>query len=169
MFTRPPLLLTVAILGSIGVASFIAITPIGEDFWWSRLDPVGYGVHLLRTTRGFARQRTDTLDCPLPFPPTDAWRSIASHPHGDSLFAQIYARARPAGRLYALIGLYHLRAPALEPALAGAHRDTASVMVWDWKAWRGSTVPLANLISSDSLDGWAGSFANEGHNAKCAA
>jgi aryl carrier-like protein len=169
MFTRPPFLLIAALLAGLGVSSLIAVTPIGDDFWWSRLAPVAYSVHLLETTRGFGLPRADSLGCRVPFGPADAWRTLAQHPNADSLFREVFAKARAPGRLYALIGLYRRGPPYFNALVDAARLDSASVMVWDWKKWRGATVPLGKLAQPDSIKIWADLFAQGGQGPECAA
>ena len=169
MFTRPPFLLFVAILAALSVSSVMVITPIGDDFWWSRLAPVRYSVHLLETTRGFGVPRTDSLGCRVPFGPADAWRTLDEQPNADSLFKKVFARGRAPGRLYSLIGLYRHKSQQFSMLLNRARVDSTPLMVWDWRQWRGATVPLAKLAQVDSIRTWAALFADGGQGPECAA
>jgi len=151
VFTRPPFLPLISTLAALAVASFIVVTPVDDDFWLYHLGSLTYGVHVLRRTEGFARSHFDSSGCEIPFAHVIAWRMIAAHPAGDSLFRHIFARGRSGGRLYALIGLYRLRAQGLQAALRRAHQDTALVFVWDWDTHRTAEVSVKVYANEDSL------------------
>jgi hypothetical protein len=154
MFLRAPFLLTVAIFGSVSFTILLIVTPLPDDFWWANIDPLGYSVHTLRRTRGFALQRFDPALCEVPFRLAEAWRTVTARPNADSIFRHLYLRARPAGRLYALIGLHRLHANGLPAALQAARRDTAVVMMWDWKSRQTVFIPLRELAREDTLAAW---------------
>ena len=158
MFAKPPFLTTIAILTSVAAVSLIIVMPVGDDSWLELLDPVSHGVHLLRRAEGFALPHVDSRGCELPLGHATAWRTIAARPTGDSLFRHIFAKGRPGGRLYALLGLYHLRARGLPAALRTAQRDTANVWLWDWNAMRTLEVPLRTVAQDNRLATWARSL-----------
>src|SRR2546426_4802103 len=169
MLPRPPFLLTISMLAGLVAVSLMVVTPIGDDFWLSYIDPLSYGARLLSTAHGFALPHFDSRGCELPFGHPDAWRRIVGHPAGDSLFRHIFAEGRSGGRLYALIGLYQLRARGLPAALQSARRDTTIVWQWDWNAKRTSEVPLRKLANEDSLATWARALQGSARSMGCAA
>jgi hypothetical protein len=169
MFPRAPFLLTVAIFASVSLTTLLIITPLPDDFWWANIDPLGYSVYTLRRTRGFALPRFDPALCQTPFRLAGAWRTIAARPNADSIFRHLYLRAHPAGRLYALIGLHQLQANGLPAAIQTARRDTAKVMMWDWRSRRTVFLPLRDLVSEDTLVAWAHVLATPEPAGRCAA
>ena len=137
LIARPRLPLFAALLAVLVFAAAASITPfVGSEeagalgFWWERIAPRAYALHYFSTTRAFfVWDRLVT--CSGPEHRLSAWRNVAMAPQADSAFESLFARARPAGRLYALAGLAFARAPSLEAALERARRDSSAVWVRD--------------------------------------
>ena len=169
MLQRPPFLLTVTILAFVLLSILLIVSPLPDDFWWPKIDPLGYSIRILRMTEGFALPPTDPAPCPFPFRLGVAWQTVAARSNADSIFRHLFLRARPAGRLYALIGLHSLHASGLASAVHMARQDTARVMIWDRKTRRTIFIPLDELASDDTLQAWGSALESATPAAMCAA
>ena len=154
MFARPNLAQVSAILGMLVLTLFIQQTPLTDDygFWSARIDPLGNAVHKLRRARAFVIPPSGEYPVEVQHLFSQYWALIAAQPAADSVFRHLYFRARPAGRLYALVGLYHLHSRSLGGALIAARTDSAQIPIWDSVIPHTRRVLLAQLADSGSLE-----------------
>jgi hypothetical protein len=161
VFTRPPLAATVGGIASAVVACAIMLTPVTDDsgyvvgLWWSRVAPLSYAEHTLAQA-----PRVILRDAPGPMayyldPLSHAWQGLAATPGSTLRFADLWDHGSPAGRVYALLGLYRLKAPGLRSILAQASRDTASVELRRYGCQCQLRVELSALASIDTLERYA--------------
>jgi hypothetical protein len=129
VISRPSLVLVSAILGALVLTLFIQQTPLTDDFgyWSARLDPLGNAMYRLQRAPAFVILPSGEYPVELQGLFNKYWRLVAAQPNADSLFRHLYLRAKPAGRLYALLGLYYLRSRSFRAALAMARTDSAPV------------------------------------------
>ena len=173
MITRPSFAAAAASLAALSFMAGLGMTPhVSHDrppgepvrFWWSRISPLGYALHTLKVAPGVFVADARFV-CPDPESSLQAWRTVAAHAHADSVFRHLFAATHGAGRLYALLGLTHMRSSALPQTLAIARRDSTEVRILAWTGQPGDTapprlgldavLPLSALVRPRSLTLWA--------------
>ena len=152
MFTRPSLFPVSTIFGTLVLVCLIQQTPLTDDygFWSGLIDPLGRAFSTLREARGFVAPSRNKVVVEEYGRIDDLWRTIAAQPNA-SLFRQLFFRATPAGRLYALVGLYHLHSRSLPAAQKTARSDVAEIALWDLTITPSMHVRLKDVSDSTTL------------------
>ncbi|HWH04489.1 MAG TPA: hypothetical protein VN674_12410 [Gemmatimonadales bacterium] len=166
MFTRPPFFPVAAMTLAIAVMVYLVVTPVIDDSWAAPLAPMNYSRWAIERAYGVFVAPV-TAECGAPNRLGNAWRTIAASPSGDSVFRHLFVRAKPAGRLYALLGLARDTSRGFVAAVAKARRDTAKVYTWRAKNPNPEDVPLRDFAIPESLRVWAHQLATTQVTRRC--
>lgn len=152
MFTKPSFSILAGTILTVVVILGLIVAP---DAWYADIEPADFAVARLSNTPGLvAGLKTDDQ---REFLQVIYWRSIATSPTADSLFAVLYRRGTPDARLYALVGLYYTKSSRYSTTLAIARRDTEYVEIYD--PWHPigphrTILQLKNALNQQCIASW---------------
>ena len=98
---------------------------------------------ILLKTSGFSSGGTGASGSTIK-PQIHAFKTIARQPDAAIAFNDLLRRARPAGKAYALCGLYEVDRKAFEQISPGYSRSTATLT--EWSGCTGRTIALGEMV-----------------------